>query len=94
LNPEDYPTATSLVRAWAPVERDMRAFLAALGDDDLQRNVEFSLGGGPKRSVPLGQLLQHAAAHAMHHRGQVSLLLRTLGYVPGNFDMIIFDSVA
>ena len=94
LNPEDYPTATSLEQAWAPVEGNMRAFLAALGDDDLQRSIEFSLGGGPKRSVPLGQVLQHAAAHAMHHRGQVSLLLRVLGHVPGNFDMIIFDNVA
>jgi len=32
--------------------------------------------------------MQHAAVHAVHHRGQVALLLRTLGYVPGNFDLI------
>jgi uncharacterized damage-inducible protein DinB len=94
LNPEDYPTATSLMQAWAPVEANMRTFLAGLADDDLQRTIEFSLSAGPIRSASLEQLLQHAAAHAMHHRGQVSLLLRALGYVPGNFDMIIFDSVA
>jgi uncharacterized damage-inducible protein DinB len=38
----------------------------------------------------LGDLLHHAAVHAVHHRGQVSLLLRTLGYVPGNFDLLIY----
>jgi uncharacterized damage-inducible protein DinB len=26
----------------------------------------------------------------VHHRGQVALLLRTLGYVPGNFDYVLF----
>jgi Uncharacterized protein conserved in bacteria len=27
----------------------------------------------------------------VHHRGQVSLLLRTLGYTPGNYDMLMYD---
>jgi uncharacterized damage-inducible protein DinB len=34
--------------------------------------------------------MQHAAVHAVHHRGQVALLLRTLGYVPGNFDWLLY----
>ena len=94
LNPEDYPTMKSLIEAWAPVEENMRTFLAGLTDDALARSIEFSLGTGPKRSVPLGRLLQHAAMHAVHHRGQVSLILRALGYVPGNFDVVIYDAVA
>jgi uncharacterized damage-inducible protein DinB len=36
--------------------------------------------------MPIGQLLHHAASHGVHHRGQVALLLRSLGHVPGNFD--------
>jgi uncharacterized damage-inducible protein DinB len=27
---------------------------------------------------------------ALHHRGQVALLLRTLGYVPPTFDMLFY----
>ena len=36
--------------------------------------------------------MQHAAAHGVHHRGQVALLLRSLGYTPGNFDMLFCDA--
>jgi uncharacterized damage-inducible protein DinB len=45
---------------------------------------------GEKRSMPLGELMQHAATHGVHHRGQVALLLRLLGCAPGNFDILIY----
>ena len=90
LKPEDFPTVKSLVRAWSRVEEQMRGFLAGLKDEDLTREIGFALGGGPQHSVPLGDLMQHAAIHAVHHRGQVALLLRTLGYAPGNFDLLLY----
>jgi uncharacterized damage-inducible protein DinB len=40
--------------------------------------------------MPVGELLQHAANHGVHHRGQVSLLLRLLGYNPDNFDILFY----
>lgn len=89
LNPDDYPTVEALIHAWKPVEESMRAFLSTLEDDDLARSIEFALGG-QSYALPLGDLLHHAAVHAVHHRGQVSLLLRTLGCVPGNFDLLIY----
>jgi uncharacterized damage-inducible protein DinB len=90
LNPEDYPTTEALVQEWTRVEDYMRAFLSSLEDEDLTREMEFALGRGQKQSVPLGDLMQHAAVHAVHHRGQVALLLRALGYVPGNFDLLLY----
>ena len=92
LKPEDYPTVESLADAWKQVENYMRAFLAALTDDDLSRDVEFALGAGPTRSLRLGDLLQHTMIHAVHHRGQAALLLRALGYAPGNFDLVLYAS--
>jgi len=91
LRAEDYPTVDSLVQAWARVEGYMREFLSALTDEDLARDIEFALGDGPRQSVPLRHLLQHAAVHAVHHRGQVALLLRALGKVPGNFDLLLYS---
>src|SRR5262245_35149900 len=90
LNPADYPTADSIERTWKKVERSMRDLLDSLTDHDLSRTVEFSLGGEPKRVMRVGQLLHHAANHSVHHRGQVALLLRSIGHPPGNFDLLIY----
>jgi uncharacterized damage-inducible protein DinB len=92
LKPDDYPTVESLIGTWSRVEASVRDFLAKLKDEDLDRIVEFTNPKGEKRSTVLGPLMQHAAIHGVHHRGQVALLLRTLGYTPGNFDMLFYDA--
>ena len=88
LKSENFPTFDSVSTLWAKVEGDMRAFLAGLSDSDLNRPITFSLGG-PSHTVPVGVLLQHGAIHAVHHRGQVAMLLRMLGVTPGNFDVVV-----
>src|SRR5262249_52498877 len=89
-NPADYPTAESLATTWNRVERYLREFLSTLRDEDLARNVEFVIGGTEKRSMPVGGVMEHAAKHGGHHRGQVALLLRWLGYNPDNFDILFY----
>jgi uncharacterized damage-inducible protein DinB len=86
----DYPTAAVLIEQWKQVEGFGRAFLAGLRDEDLERVVEFQFGSGPRRSMRVGHLLHHAANHAVHHRGQVAVLLRVQGFVPGNFDLLVY----
>ena len=90
LNPQDFPEVEVLTRAWPRVEEYVRAFLSGLEDADLSRDIAFAIGGGPRHSLPLGDLMQHAIIHAMHHRGQAALLLRMLGHVPGNFDFLVY----
>ena len=89
LDPADYPTAESLIETWSKVETYVRGFLSGLKDEDLARDVEFSIGER-SGSMSVGRLMQHAANHGVHHRGQVALMLRLLGYAPGNFDMLIY----
>jgi uncharacterized damage-inducible protein DinB len=91
LKPDDFPTPQSVIESWCKVEGYLRTFLAGLGDADLARDVKFAISPGEKRSLPLGHLLHHAANHGVHHRGQVSLLLRMRGSAPENFDLLLYD---
>src|SRR2546428_5597076 len=92
LNPADYPKVESLIEAWSKVEVYVREFFSKLKDEDLARNIEYMNDRAEKRSMPLGELMQHAANHGVHHRGQVALLLRLLGYAPGNFDILFYHA--
>ena len=90
LDPANYPTPASLIDAWKQHESRVHEFLSTLSDSDLARPIEFAIFGGPKQSMPLGELLQHAANHGVHHRGQVSLLLRLRGFSPEDFDILFY----
>jgi uncharacterized damage-inducible protein DinB len=90
LKAGEYPTFETLVEKWLTVEGYVYEFLRSLTDADLSRPIEFDLGRGVRMS-PVGELLEHAANHSVHHRGQVALLLRVLGRAPGNIDLLIYD---
>ena len=90
LEPDDYPTLESVMETWSRVEGYVRGFLSALSDDDLGRPIEFSLASGPTRRLAMVDLMQQSIFHAVHHRGQVALMLRELGYAPGNFDFVLY----
>lgn len=74
------------------VERYLRNFLSKLTDEDLDRMVEYQNPRGERRTGILGDLFQHGLVHGVHHRGQFALLLRTLGHIPGNFDLLFYDA--
>ncbi len=90
LKAKHYTTAESLIKDWNKVEGYMRHFLSTLNDDELSRDVKYLGNGDKKRTMPLGELLHHSIIHGAHHRGQVAILLRELGYAPGKFDILFY----
>jgi uncharacterized damage-inducible protein DinB len=90
LNPDDYPTIQSLAEMWRTVEGYVRDFLSNLKPEDLSREVIFAIGESATHSLQIGSLLHHSAIHGIHHRAQVALLLRVLGYTPGNLDLLVY----
>ena len=91
LTPEEFPTLESITTYWAAQERKLRAFLAGLTDADLSRRFEFSVPVFSfTHEMAVGEVLHHVAIHNIHHRGQVTLLLRALGHVPGNVDILFY----
>lgn len=90
LKPDDFPRVESILTVWKTVEIEMRTFLDKCHEEDLTEDIAFVFGAGPTQSVARGDLLQHAVIHAVHHRGQIALLLRELGRTPGNFDLLYY----
>jgi uncharacterized damage-inducible protein DinB len=90
LKPAEFPTVESVLETWKKVEGYVRELLGRISD--LSREVEFSLPGLENRSMAIGELLQHGAIHAVHHRGQVAVMLRMLGHTPGNLDVLFHDA--
>jgi uncharacterized damage-inducible protein DinB len=91
LLPADrFPDVASARAAWSDLERDVRAYVAQLGDD-VGRVIDYKLLNGSPGSSPLWQMLQHVVNHASYHRGQVTTMLRQLGAQPAKpMDMIAF----
>ena len=71
-------TIAALAPGYRVVHRDAVAKIAALEPGELDRSIEFM--GPPVRA---GQLLWDALLHhAIHHRGQLVLMVRLAGGVP------------
>ncbi|MEM8486784.1 MAG: DinB family protein [Bacteroidota bacterium] len=90
LTPDAFLTLQSLRDTFDEVRHHMQTFLDTLQEEDLARIISYPGNAGAIRSMPLGELMQHTANHAVHHRGQVMLMIRMLGHSPGHADMLFY----
>lgn len=83
-----YPDVASLKALAASVRADTERFVAALTDADLARDAAITYSSGSTFSFPLSKGFLHMILHDTHHRGQVMLLARQLGYEPPEIDLM------
>jgi uncharacterized damage-inducible protein DinB len=88
---DSFPDVASIRTAWAELERQVRAFVEALGEAGVARVFEYKLMSGAGGSSRFSEMLTHVVNHGSYHRGQVTTLLRQLGAAPPkSTDMITF----
>jgi len=90
LDPADFPTPAAIRARWDSEEQQMRAFLAALRDENLAGTVQYATTRGRPSSQILWQLMLHVVLHGMQHRSEAAAMLTDYGQSPGDIDLIVF----
>lgn len=85
-----FPTLASLEARWREEEASMRAYLAALREEDLNRPVAYPIESGKTRERILWHCLVHVVNHGTQHRSEAAALLTRYGQSPGDLDIVIF----
>jgi len=87
---EEIQTLAALCARWAPVEKDIRDYLATLNHEALAQPLTYFNLKGEKWTYPVGKTVLHLANHQTYHRGQVTALLRQLGATPVQIDFLVY----
>jgi uncharacterized damage-inducible protein DinB len=82
-------TLEALAAAWEENRAAMRAYLATLRDDELDRVVAYTRQGRGY-AHPLWTQLVHVVNHGTQHRGEVAVMLTDHGHSPGDIDFSQF----
>jgi uncharacterized damage-inducible protein DinB len=90
--PSDSPPDVPAIRAkWGVLESNVRAVLGRMGEQGVDRVIEYRMLNGETRRSIFWHMLQHVVNHASYHRGQVTTMLRQLGAAPPqSMDLIAF----
>jgi uncharacterized damage-inducible protein DinB len=75
---------------WDALETAQEAFVDRLSDPDLDRVVEYVNFRGETFQQPLWHLLRHMVNHSTYHRGQITTMLRQLGYDAVSTDLVVY----
>jgi uncharacterized damage-inducible protein DinB len=69
---------------------ELQGYVASLGADDREREVEYTNSAGRRFRSRVDDILVHVAMHGAYHRGQIALLTRQGGGEPASTDYIAF----
>jgi uncharacterized damage-inducible protein DinB len=91
IKADTFADLAGLRDAWQVLEGQVRAHVAGLGADEIDRVTEYRLLNGQPGASPFWQMLQHVVNHGTYHRGQLTTMLRQIGAAPPkSLDLIAF----
>jgi uncharacterized damage-inducible protein DinB len=81
-------TLDTLARAWQLTADGYREWVSGVSDP--QAIFSYTNLAGQSLELPLWQVILHVVNHATYHRGQITIMLRQLGYSPISTDLHVF----
>ena len=91
LSPDDFPDVAAIRAAWTAHERRVRSVVERLGEDGIQKAVDYRAMNGQLQTQVFWHQCQHVVNHGSYHRGQITTMLRQLGEdPPKSMDLIAF----
>ena len=91
ISAETFPDVATIRATWTELEPQVRTVLDRMGQQGVDRVMEYKLLNGDTRASVFWHMLQHVVNHASYHRGQVTTMLRQLGVAPPQgMDLISF----
>jgi len=85
---EGVPQVREMRAFWKELSQERTSYLETLDEASLLEEVKFEFPG-KSYHLPRWQLLMQAFLHSVHHRGELSIVLSTLGYPLPTLDIII-----
>lgn len=90
LKAEDFPNLASIQARASLEEKEMRAYLATLRDEDMNVHRSYDTPEGHHRDRILWHCLLHVVNHGTQHRSEAAALLTDYNSSPGDLDFTVF----
>lgn len=89
--PHLFPDATpitDLPKLISAMESAWRAYFENLTDAELERSFDYQSYDGPRFRNTIEDVLTQLYGHSLYHRGQIAMILRSIGAEPAPTDFI------
>ena len=89
--PDLFPKATpitDLPKLISDMESTWRSYFEKLTDAELQRSFDYKSYDGPRFRNTIEDVLTQLYGHSLYHRGQIAMILRSIGAEPAATDFI------
>lgn len=83
-------TVEAMQKFAAQEEKEMRAMLLSLSEDELTEQINITRWDGVQVGMTRWHMLVHLATHSMQHRTEAAVLLTQYGQSPGDLDFLFF----